>query len=176
MPRSTTPAESSCLAFGSVQMRGVAVDRRLSSATAVAAGASVRTIVASRHVDVAPAFRNDEGLSNRLAFGAQSRGLSARYLRFAARLATEPRKTRLRLVANLTARDWVPAGSLSRFQLLHRFLLGQAFLAQFEFELDFSPCEPALRATGLAAQLSHCLVRPPSSLIPVRLRRAAGAC
>ena len=36
-----------------------------------------------------------------LAFEAQSRGLSARCLRFAARLTTEPRKTRLRLVANL---------------------------------------------------------------------------
>ena len=36
-----------------------------------------------------------------LAFEAQSRGLSARCLRFAVRLATKPRKTRLRLVASL---------------------------------------------------------------------------
>ena len=58
----------------------------------IAAGASVRTelavFAASRHVDVAPAFANDEGSSDRLAFGAQSRGLSARCLRFAARLTT----------------------------------------------------------------------------------------
>lgn len=138
MPRSPTPAESLYLAFRNEQLQGVAVDRRLSSATHVAAGASICTIVTLRHIDVAPAFQNDEGLSNGLAFGAQSRGLSARCLRFAARLATEPRKTRLRLVgqpyrAGLGTRR--VAFKVSAFYIASSS--AKLSLAQFEFEPTF---------------------------------------
>jgi hypothetical protein len=50
-------------------------------------------------------------------FGAQSRGLSTRCLRFAARIAAGPRKTRFRLVANLCRADLrAPTGFLVKFR------------------------------------------------------------
>lgn len=64
--------------------------------------------------------------------GAQSRGPHARCLRFAARVAPAPRKTRFRLVTNLAGRGSIPrkvpleGSSNASF---HHFLLRQAFLA-----------------------------------------------
>ena len=59
-----------------------------------------RCLAASWHFSSAPALQNDEGSSECFAFGALSSGLSARCLRFAGRLTTTPRKTRLQPVAN----------------------------------------------------------------------------
>jgi hypothetical protein len=66
-----------------------------------------------------------------LNFGAQSHGLFARCLRFAAFLpgcpVVRPRKTRFRLVVSLCHTGLRPLGSLVKFLLrLHRFLLTQA--------------------------------------------------
>ena len=59
---------------------------------------------------------------------ARSHGLAARCLRFAARVAAAPRKTRSRLVASLAGRDFHPLGSIVRFRVLgHVILLTQAW-------------------------------------------------
>ncbi len=55
-----------------------------------------------------------------VGFEAQSHGLRARCLRFAARVAPRPRKTRFRPVGQtLAGWDWLPTGSHERF---HSFL------------------------------------------------------
>jgi hypothetical protein len=99
--------------------RGVAVagDFRLRpQSLPVPQSALPRCLAASRHVDVAPALQNDEGSSNMLDFGAQSRGLSTRCLRFAARLTTDHARLACSWWPTFAARDWLPAGLLSRFQ------------------------------------------------------------
>jgi len=60
------------------------------------------------------------------SFEAQSRGPHTRCLRFAARVAPAPRKTRFRLVASFAGRGLNPQGPFVKFPLLHRFLLTQA--------------------------------------------------
>jgi hypothetical protein len=50
------------------------------------------------------------------SFEAQSRGLRARCLRFAAGVAHGSRKTRFRLLARLYRAGFHPRGSLARFQ------------------------------------------------------------
>ena len=62
-----------------------------------------------RRVGAAPAADNDDG-SRGEAFGAQSHGLRTRCLRFAARVAPTPRKTRFRLLAKLCRAGLLPAG------------------------------------------------------------------
>ena len=67
------------------------------------------------------------------SLGAQSRGPHARCLRFAARVAPAPRKTRFRLVTNLAGRGSIPRKvPLEGFSnaSFHHFLLRQAFLAR----------------------------------------------
>src|SRR5690606_10752027 len=70
-------------------------------------------------------------LHNTFHFEAQSRGLLAPCVRFAARLAPAPRNTRFRLVASLLpVRDFHPAGSIRSFPSnipSHDFLLLQAW-------------------------------------------------
>ena len=78
------------------------------------------------------AFRFWHSVGSRCAssHGAQSHGLLARCLRFAAWVAPEPRKTRFRLVASLAGQDWLPAGSPTQgfgSASLHPFLLAQAW-------------------------------------------------
>ena len=51
------------------------------------------------------------------SFGAQSHGPPTRCLRFAARVAPAPRKTRFRLVASFAGRGLNPQGPLVRFPL-----------------------------------------------------------
>jgi hypothetical protein len=60
------------------------------------------------------------------SFEAPSRGPHTRCLRFAARLSPAPRKTRFRLGPSFAGRGLNPQGGSPKFQLLHRFLLGQA--------------------------------------------------
>ena len=74
-----------------------------------------------------------------LDFGAQSHGLFARCLRFAAFLpgcpVVRPRKTRFRLVVSLCRTGSRPLGSLVKFPLhLHRFLLTQALPGALVFQ------------------------------------------
>jgi hypothetical protein len=59
------------------------------------------------------AFRHFHNVGSRdfNAFGAQSHGPFARCLRFAARVAPAPRKTRSRLLASSAGRGWLPARS-----------------------------------------------------------------
>ena len=83
----------------------------------------------SRRVGAAFRLLDDVGSHDESDFGAQSHGLHARYLRFAAGVAPRPRKTRFRLVANLyrtgVATRWIPTRG---FELsLHLILLAQAF-------------------------------------------------
>ena len=58
-------------------------------------------------------FRYLDGVDSRdfPHFGAQSHGPRTRCLRFAGWITPPPRKTRFRRLANLTGRDWLPAGS-----------------------------------------------------------------
>ena len=49
-------------------------------------------------------------------FGAQSHGLHTRCLRFVVPVTRSPRKTRFRMVANLSRVGFQPTGSLSQFQ------------------------------------------------------------
>ena len=58
-------------------------------------------------------------------FGAQSHGPHTRCLRFAGWITPPPRKTRFRRLANLTGRDWLPAGSQRKVSG-HPILLSQA--------------------------------------------------
>lgn len=62
-----------------------------------------------------PASQNCR-LSRSGHFGAQSHGLHARCLRFAAPVTRSPRKTRFRRVANLYRVGFKPTGSLTQFQ------------------------------------------------------------
>ena len=85
-------------------MRGVAVDRRLSSAAIAAAGASIRTFSLSRRLAVRrfrPRTSKRRGPQQDVSF----RGSITRPQRSLSTLRStprdEPRKTRLRLVANL---------------------------------------------------------------------------
>ena len=78
------------------------------------------------------AFRqlNNVGSRDFNAFGAQWHGPLTGCLRFAARVAPAPRKTRFRPLAKLCrAGVAVPQGSIERFPRYNRFLLSQAFLA-----------------------------------------------
>jgi hypothetical protein len=63
-----------------------------------------------RRVGVAFRLLDDVGSHDKPNFGAQSHGLHAHCLRFAAGVTPRPRKTRFRLVATLTGRGWLPAG------------------------------------------------------------------
>jgi hypothetical protein len=90
-----------------------------------------RGLAASRRVDAAFRSIKDVGFHVALNFGAQSHGLFARCLRFAAFIpgcpVVRPRKTRFRLVVSLCRTGSRPLGSLVKFLLsLHRFLLTQA--------------------------------------------------
>jgi hypothetical protein len=58
-------------------------------------------------------------------FEAQSHGPPTRCLRFAGWVTPPPRKTRFRRLANLTGRDWLPAGSQRKVSG-HPILLSQA--------------------------------------------------
>src|SRR5208283_1048982 len=58
-------------------------------------------------------------------FGAQSHGPHTRCLRFAGWITPPPRKTRFRRLANLTGRDWLPAGPHRKVSG-HTILLSQA--------------------------------------------------
>ena len=93
-----------------------------------------RCLAASWRAGTAPALQNDEGSSINFAFGALSRGLDARCLRFAGRLATAPRKTRLQPVANPCCTGLVtrraPNEVSATWHPPH-----PGFLAQFEFKV-----------------------------------------
>jgi len=120
--------------------RGVAVDRRLSPATSVAVGASVRTVSLSRRLAArryCPRSSKRRGLQLHVRF----RGSITRPQRSLSTLRRPPhdgpRKTRLQLVANLCCAGLVTRRGTFKVSAFHRFLLGQAFLAQFEFKLGF---------------------------------------
>lgn len=81
-----------------------------------------------RRVGVAFRLLDDVGSHDERYFGAQSHGLQAHCLRFAAGVTPRPRKTRFRLAANLgragVATRWIPTRG---FELsLHLILLAQA--------------------------------------------------
>ena len=58
-----------------------------------------------------PRLAPRQGLTTcNLYFEAQSHSLGTRCLRFAAPVTRTPRKTRFRLLASSTGRDWLPAG------------------------------------------------------------------
>lgn len=63
-----------------------------------------------RYADAAFRVNDIVGSHNYKPFGALSRGLPTRCLRFAARVTPQPRKTRFRRSANLAGQDWLPAG------------------------------------------------------------------
>jgi len=97
-----------------------------------------------------------------LDFGAQSHGLFARCLRFAAFLpgcpVVRPRKTRFRLVVSLCRTGSRPLGSLVKFPLhLHRFLLTQA-----------------LPGALMPYRLSHCAATPGAAHSECEQQRAEG--
>ncbi len=62
-----------------------------------------------------PRSDDDEGLCIDGNFGARSHGFRTHCLRFAARVAPDPRKTRFRLVASLYRAGFGPAGLRCRF-------------------------------------------------------------
>lgn len=64
----------------------------------------------SRYADVAFRVNDTVGSHKYKPFGALSRGLPTRCLRFAARVTPRPRKTRFRPSASLAGQDWLPAG------------------------------------------------------------------
>lgn len=72
------------------------------------------------------ATRTASALATDQIFEAQSRGPHTRCLRFAARVSPPPRKTCFRLEPSFAGRGLNPQGCSPKFQLLHRFLLGQA--------------------------------------------------
>jgi hypothetical protein len=75
------------------------------------------------------AFRQSDGVGLRslVNLGAQSHGPHARCLRFAARVAPTPRKTRFRLVATLCRAGSLPLGRIEGFCSYMGFLLLQAW-------------------------------------------------
>ncbi len=84
----------------------------------------------SRRLGAVPATQvHDENSSNVSPFGARSRGLGVRCLRFAGRIAPAPRKTRFRLVASLCRTGCDPWGLLRSVSAhhLHGFPLSQAY-------------------------------------------------
>ncbi len=99
MPRSRTPAGSTCLALVDTPM--------LSSRS-------------SYSVD-------SHGF---LSFGAQSRSLRTRCLRFAVAVARTPRKTRYRVAANLPGPDFHRLDLFRRFQLRREFPAGAGSLVR----------------------------------------------
>jgi len=125
--------------------RGVAVDRRLSPATSVAAGASVRTVSLSRRLVArrcCPRSSKRRGLQQFVSF----RGSITRPQRSLSTLRSTPhdvpRKTRLQLVANLCCAGLVTRRATFKVSAFHRVLLGQACLAQFEFEHGMGASRP----------------------------------
>ena len=67
---------------------------------------------------VLPSARSKASAPTLRTFGAQSHGLSARCLRFAAGVTPRRRKTRFRLLASFAGRGWGPLGSNARFQVI----------------------------------------------------------
>jgi hypothetical protein len=133
MPRSQTPAGPFAPSHeDDRRCRGVAVAGgfrlRLIAARRCLIPSMTACLAASRRIRYCPLLMKRRGLQHKLSFGAQSRGLSTRCLRFAGRVDATPRKTRFRLVANLCRAGLnEPAGFRVKFQpCLHGVLLTQA--------------------------------------------------
>ena len=128
-----------------------------------------------------PRSLNDEDTERKEDdFGAQSHGFSDRCLRFAARVAPAPRKTRSRLVANPLPAGLLPARAPVRSfsRRLHDFLSSRLCLAQSRLTSPARTTNKCSRppSTGRFARSrssSHVSRPSPTCLLPcARSRRA----
>ena len=137
MPCSPTPVARTAPSLeDGLDLRGVAVPGGFRLRPLAAAGASFRTSYSlfslPRGAPCCPRLQERRGPLAVTNFGAQSHGLSDRCLRFAGRVATAPRKTRSRLVANPLPTGLIPARAPVRSfrHRLHDFLFSRLCLAQ----------------------------------------------